>query len=92
MGLVLAMSATLACAQTGGGEAPAFDVLEFEVEGNSVLPVAVVEAAVLPHLGPQRGMAAVEAARAALDQAYQKAGYLSVVVDIPEQRVDGGLV
>ena len=92
MGLALAMGAPLASAQTGASEAPAFDVLEFEVEGNSVLPVAVVEAAVLPHLGPQRGMAAVEAARAALDQAYQKAGYLSVVVDIPEQRVDGGLV
>lgn len=94
--LALALVALLAGAQPGAQSAaadtPAFDVLEFEIEGNSVLPVTVVEAAVLPHLGPQRGMAGVEAARAALDQAYQKAGYLSVVVDIPEQRVDGGLV
>ena len=72
--------------------APAFDVLEFQIEGNTALPVQVVEQAVTPHLGPQRGMAGVEAARAALDQAYQQAGWLSVVVDIPEQRVDGGVV
>lgn len=71
---------------------PLFDVLEFEVHGNSVLPVAVVEQVVTPHLGPGRGMAAVEAARAALDRAYQQAGFLSVVVDIPEQRVDAGVV
>ncbi len=71
---------------------PAFDVLEFEVHGNTVLPVLAIEQAVSPHLGPQRGMAAVEAARAALDKAYQQAGFLSVVVDIPEQRVDQGVV
>lgn len=76
---------------TPPGEPP-FDVLEFEVHGNTVLPVAAVEAAVSPHLGPQRGMAGVEGARAALDRAYQQAGYLSVVVDIPEQRVDQGVV
>lgn len=71
---------------------PMFDLLEFEVEGNTVLAVTAVEQAVTPHLGPQRGMAGVEAARAALDQAYQRAGFLSVVVDVPEQRVDGGVV
>jgi len=78
-------------AQVPPAELP-FDLLEFEIEGNTVLPVVVVERAVTPQLGPQRGMAGVEAARAALDQAYQQAGFLSVVVDIPEQRVDGGLV
>jgi hemolysin activation/secretion protein len=71
---------------------PMFDLMEFEVEGNTVLAVTAVEQAVTPHLGPQRGMAGVEAARAALDLAYQRAGYLSVVVDVPEQRVDGGVV
>jgi len=69
-----------------------FDVLAFEVEGNTVLPARAVEAALLPHMGEQRRMADVDAARAALEKAYQDAGYLTVFVDVPEQRVDAGLV
>jgi hemolysin activation/secretion protein len=84
-----AADAPASAAATAG---PQFDVLEFEIHGNTVLPVAMVEQAVTPHLGPQRGMAGVEAARAALDRAYQQAGFLSVVVDVPEQRVDQGVV
>jgi hemolysin activation/secretion protein len=71
---------------------PAFDIWEYEIEGNSVLPVAAIERAVQAHLGPGQSMRAVEAARNALEAAYQQAGYLTVVVDIPEQRVDGGVV
>lgn len=73
-------------------EAPTFAVLEYEIVGNTVLPVAAVEQAVLPHLGEGKRLADVEKAREALEQAYQKAGYLTVLVDIPEQRVDGGVV
>lgn len=78
-----------ASAQEG---APRFDILEFAVEGNTVLPVRAIEVAVLPHLGPGRSLDDAERARAALEKAYQAAGYLSVVVDIPEQRVEGGVV
>lgn len=72
--------------------APHFDILEFEVEGNTVLRDADVEAAVMPFMGPQREFADVEQARAALEKRYQGAGYLTVFVDIPEQRVDAGVV
>ncbi len=71
---------------------PGFDIMEFEVSGNSALPVEAVEQAVMPFLGPQRGMAQVEAARAALERAYQQAGFLTVLVDVPEQRVDEGVI
>lgn len=71
---------------------PAFDIWEYQVEGNSVLGVEAIERAVQPHLGPGLGMASVEAARAALEAAYQQAGFLTVLVDIPEQRVDDGIV
>jgi hemolysin activation/secretion protein len=37
-------------------------------------------------------MAQVEAARTALEKAYQQAGFLTVFVDIPEQQVDSGVV
>ncbi|PTT75683.1 ShlB/FhaC/HecB family hemolysin secretion/activation protein [Pelomonas sp. HMWF004] len=69
-----------------------FDILEFEVEGNTRLSALQVEQAVLPFMGEGRDMAAIEAARAALEKAYQSAGYLTVFVDVPEQRIDGGVV
>ena len=72
--------------------APLFDILEFQVEGNSVLPVDAIERAVTPFLGEGKQMAVVEAARVALEKAYQGAGFLTVFVDVPEQRVDAGIV
>ena len=69
-----------------------FPIYEFEVRGNSLLSVDVLEAAVLQHMGESQNLKAVEAARAALAQAYQDAGYLTVVVSIPEQNVDSGVV
>ncbi len=69
-----------------------FDVMEFAVEGNTVLPVQDIEAAVLPYLGPGRSAADIEAARDALEKAYQQAGYLTVLVNLPAQDVAEGVV
>jgi hemolysin activation/secretion protein len=69
-----------------------FDVLEIQVEGNSVLSALAIERAVYPHLGPGKSIRDVDAARAQLEKAYHAAGYLTVTVDIPEQEVRGGLV
>jgi hemolysin activation/secretion protein len=71
---------------------PRFDILEFQVEGNSVLPDAAIERAVTPFLGPGRQMDDVEGARAALEKVYQGGGYLTVFVDVPEQRIQDGVV
>ncbi|NJK42744.1 MAG: ShlB/FhaC/HecB family hemolysin secretion/activation protein [Aquincola sp.] len=87
--LTLAIFATGAWAQ---GDGARFDILEYLIEGNSVLVAIEIEAAVLPHLGPGRQMADVEAARAALEKAYQDRGFLTVLVDVPEQRIDNGAV
>jgi hemolysin activation/secretion protein len=43
-------------------------------------------------MGEAQTLKNVEAARAALAQAYQDAGYLTVVVAIPEQNVDSGVL
>jgi len=75
-----------------GEQAPRFDILEFEVEGNTVLGALAIERALMPFMGPQRALADAEAARAALEKAYQSAGFLTVFVDLPEQRVDGGVI
>jgi len=69
-----------------------FDILEYQVLGNSLLSDLAVEKAVTPYLGERRALSDVDAARGALLQHYQDAGYLSVQVLIPEQKVDGGVV
>ena len=74
---------------------PTFDVLEYQVEGNTVLGVEAIETALTPFLGSGRqmdGPDGVEAARSALEKAYQNAGYLTAFVDVPEQRIDAGVV
>ena len=71
---------------------PAFDLLEFQVLGNTVLTQEAVEEAVYPLLGPGKTSADVEKARTALEQAYHDAGYLTVYVSVPEQKVDKGAV
>lgn len=69
-----------------------FDILEYAVEGNTVLTAARIEEAVYPHLGENKTIQDVEAARVALEKAYHDGGYLTVYVDIPEQEVAAGAV
>lgn len=69
-----------------------FDVMEFVVEGNTVLPQTTVEQVLQPFMGPARTFKDIDAAREALEKAYQDAGYLSVLVSLPNQRVDKGEV
>ena len=70
---------------------PHFDLLEFAVEGNSVLPSEDVERAVYPFLGPDHSIKDIEAARTALEAVYQARGFLTVSVDIPEQKIESGV-
>ena len=69
-----------------------FDVFEFAVEGNSLLSTIDVERAVYPYLGPGKTIGDVQQARKALEKTYQDAGYLTVLVDIPAQKVEDGVV
>ena len=71
---------------------PHFDVYQFVVEGNSVLPDADILAAMSDYLGPSKTLSDVEAARVALEKRYHDAGYLTVLVSIPPQKVDEGEV
>jgi hemolysin activation/secretion protein len=72
--------------------APTFDVYSFAVEGNTVLPAAVVERVLMPFMGPAKRFEDIEQARATLEKAYQDSGFLSVLVSLPNQRVDSGEV
>lgn len=89
LGLVLGcVSAVTAFAAEGN----TFNIFEYQVEGSSILPVGVVEKAVYPFLGENRSYSDVESARMALEKAYHDAGYLTVLVSVPEQKVNDATV
>jgi hemolysin activation/secretion protein len=98
--LVLAGSLAPACAIAAADatsasredEKPTFDILEFVVEGNSVLTPLEIERAVYRHMGENKTIDDAEAAKQALERAYQAQGFLTVTVDLPEQEVSGGKV
>jgi len=71
---------------------PGFDIEAFDVDGNTLLKPIEVEAAVYPFMGPGRVAADVDKAREALEKVYHAKGYQSVVVEIPPQRADAGVV
>lgn len=89
--LLWGLLSSAALAQGAAAQAPAdelrFDILEFVVEGDTVLGADAIERAIYPFLGPQRSAADAEGARRALEKAYQDAGFLSVNVVLPPQRV-----
>jgi hemolysin activation/secretion protein len=73
-------------------EVAKFDVLEYQIDGSTLLSQLRVERAVYPFLGEQKTLADVELARSELEKAYHDAGYLTAVVSIPAQKVESGVV
>jgi hemolysin activation/secretion protein len=69
-----------------------FDIFEFVVEGNTKLTQEQIETAVYQYLGPEKSFADVESAREALEKGFQNAGFLTISVEIPEQRADTGAI
>jgi len=84
-------SADTTTAASSGADAH-FDIVEFRVLGASALERRKIEAAVYPFLGPNKTLQDVEHARAALVTVYKDAGLGTVLVDIPEQSVEDGIV
>jgi len=86
------------CAVTLGAAEPAatqpqaaapsrIDIFEYKVLGVTKLTAEEVEATVYPLLGEARTPEDVEGARVALEKLYQKRGYQTVSVVVPQQRV-----
>jgi len=71
---------------------PHFDILEFVIDGNTVLPAPALEEAVYPFLGEDRVAADVDRARDALERLYRERGYQTVQVSIPKQDVENKIV
>lgn len=71
---------------------PRFDILEYVIDGNTVLTAEELEAAVYPFLGENRVAADVDRARDALERLYRERGYQTVQVSIPRQGVENKII
>lgn len=69
-----------------------FDVWEYRVTGNTLLPITTIERVLEAYLGTQKTIDDLDAASKALTKAYKDTGYPAVIVNIPEQTVDKGIV
>lgn len=69
-----------------------FDIVRFQVSGNTLLPEAEVQRIVAPYVGRHRVYGDVQRALEALEAAYRKAGYGTVQVFVPEQELTSGIV
>jgi len=79
-------------AQPAGPKSVLFNVMEIRVIGNSLLQKQDIERVLYPFLGESKSFDEIEAARLALESYYKDRGYPTVLVDIPEQDVQQGMV
>ncbi len=69
-----------------------FPIMEYQVEGNTLMRTIDIERAVMPFLGEGKSIKDVEAARQNLEKIYHDHGYQTVLVNIPQQEVSSGIV
>lgn len=74
------------------GTQPSFTIHSFEIAGNTLLSKETLSRAIKSFTGKKRTAQDVEHARDALEQLYHRSGYPTVLVNIPEQTVDDGVV
>lgn len=91
-GMMAGLVVAPALAQDQDEAAPAFDVWEIRVGGNTALDTRTIERAVYPYLGPARTVDDMQDARAAVANAYRTAGFNTALVTLPEQTVEQGIV
>ncbi|GBG12759.1 uncharacterized protein NMK_0292 [Novimethylophilus kurashikiensis] len=91
-GILGGLVATSSYADADLTASPRFDIREFQVEGNTLLPESQIHSLVTPYVGVSRDFGDVQRAIAALQTAYQQLGYNSVQVLLPEQEVVDGVV
>jgi hemolysin activation/secretion protein len=91
-GIIFSCAGMAAGTEPNAAKKVVFSIREYQVTGNTLLPAVRIEEAVYRYLGENKSIDDVESARAALEKAYHDAGYLTALVNIPEQSVAGGIV
>lgn len=69
-----------------------FAITTFLVEGNTILDQAKIDSLLDRHKGGEKQIADVEKARVDLEKLYHDAGYPTVLVTLPEQTIENGVV
>lgn len=68
------------------------EIKKITVNGNHLIPESTVDAILGPFVGKGKTVKDVETARQSLEQAFRKAGYPTVTVNIPPQDASDGLI
>lgn len=71
---------------------PRFDIRQFDVQGNSLLSAEEITEAVTPYTGKSKDFADVQRALEALQRRYQRRGFSSTQVVLPEQELEQGVI
>lgn len=71
---------------------PRFDIVRFQIEGNTLIPASELDAIVEPYTGKSKDFGDVQSAMQALQQAYQQLGFQAVRVILPEQALENGVI
>jgi hemolysin activation/secretion protein len=69
-----------------------FEIVRFEVEGNTLLDAKKVQQLLTPYAGANRDFGDVQRALEALEAAYRRQGFNVVQVVLPEQELNQGVV
>lgn len=69
-----------------------FNISSYTVDGNTILDQEKIGSILEPYKGADRRLSDIESARSELEKAYHKAGYPTVVVMLPEQTIEEGIV
>ena len=70
---------------------PMAEVFEYEVIGNSLIPIVKIQELLKPYTG-QQSLEGITAASIALQNLYVQAGYAGVITSVPEQTLSSGKV
>jgi len=69
-----------------------FEISSYSVDGNTILEQEKIDSILEQYKGADRRLSDIESARSELEKAYHKAGYPTVVVMLPEQTIEEGIV
>ena len=69
-----------------------FDIVRYQVEGNTLLPQPEIDAMLAPMTGTGRVYGDIQRSLEALEAAYRARGYSTVQVYVPEQELGAGIV
>ena len=90
--LAAAVLLLVASLQPAVAQDVSFDIVRFQVEGNSLLSAQRVQDLVAPFVGRQKVYGDVQKALEALEGDYRRLGYGTVQVYVPEQELTTGVV